>query len=618
MSSQPMEKSSSSDGTGVFTPASSTAATIPTDLKKAKTLFGKCTVQGLNKGYVCTCKMGTAESFVSAIDPDASCTECHHSLSMHLEYTENPAKEQAAMLALSPQPDIHKGPEICPRIDTLLGIAQELDTKHVVYVQGSPVSGKTTLALLLRDFLRQTRKVIFVKGWKRNCSSLNYLIQAAYAQGLSQDEVHGDLQSDHNSGLVFILDDAHETCGDFDFWAEIVDARFGKQHGPRFCLFFAHESLRTGSLEARFSRPQPVFKPSRTVTLLPYWPSSMYSVFYTQSELQDVVKKYSATTGCPDLSQKGRECLMALTDGHPGMVDALLAYIRQYAGRDFQQYINNDMLSPPTDEFREFLSSNDALEFIRYQPAGKSLPSKYMTNGILTQPMIDILLRVLRQGNIRFNHKDPDLKLCVKYGFLYTFLDFANKVFCVLPSNLHARFLEYEHSGISEPSFQGVGGGPEIREFCIRVLQSLPPESLQNTFASRRGPAGRVRARADLFQDEFYQSCWSHNIFGGAVTRDWTRTASPRTAVEVPAVGWRIELLHGYGASFDLRAIARECADLVARGKVRYWVVLLCAGEEARLQGSCENLLHVVFKDDFAKFTVKASGARLEFNLGQL
>ena len=97
------------------------------------------------------------------------------------------------------------------------------------------------------------------------------------------------------------------------------------------------------------------------------------------------------------------------------------------------------MLSPPTDEFREFLSSNDALEFIRYQPAGKSLPSKYMTNGILTQPMIDILLRVLRQGNIRFNHKDPDLKLCVKYGFLYTFLDFANKVFCVLPSNLHAR-----------------------------------------------------------------------------------------------------------------------------------------------------------------------------------
>lgn len=84
-----MEKSSSSDGTGVFTPASSTAATTPTDLKKVKTLLGKCTVQGLNKGYVCACKMGTAESFVSAIDQEVSCTECHHSLSKHLEYTES-------------------------------------------------------------------------------------------------------------------------------------------------------------------------------------------------------------------------------------------------------------------------------------------------------------------------------------------------------------------------------------------------------------------------------------------------------------------------------------------------------------------------------------------------
>ncbi|PYI36808.1 hypothetical protein BP00DRAFT_491437 [Aspergillus indologenus CBS 114.80] len=611
-----MEKSSSSEGSGAFTPTSSAA---PTDLKKVKTLFGKCTVQGLYKGYMCTCQMGTNKSSVSAVDLEASCTECHHSLSKHLEYTE--FKQQHTMPASAPQPDIQKGPEICARTETLLGIAQELDTKHVVFVQGAPVSGKTTLALLLRDFLRQTRKVIFVKGWKKNGSSLpavEYLAQAAYEQGLCKDEVHVDLQSDHNSGLVFILDDAHETYGDFDFWSEIVDARFGKEHGPRFCLFFSHESLRTGSIEARFSRRQPPFKPSRTVTLLPYWPSSMYSVFYTQSELQDVVKRYSATNGCPELSQNGRECLMSLTDGHPGMVAALLAYIRQYAGREFQQYIYKDMLSPPTDEFREFLNSNDALEFIRYQPAGKSLPSKYMTNGILTQAMIDILLRVLRQGNIRFNHKDKDLKFCVKFGFLYTFLDFADKVYCVLPSNLHARFLEYEHTGGDQVSFQGIGGGPEIREFCIHVLQSLPRKSLQDTFASRRGPAGRVRARADLFQDEFYQSCWSQNIFGGAVTRDWTRTTGARTAVEISAVGWRIELLHGHAACFDLRAIARQCGGLVERGKIRHWVVLFCAGEQAKVQGSCENLLHVVFKTRSAKFTVKSSGGLLEFSLGQL
>ncbi|RAL12920.1 uncharacterized protein BO97DRAFT_424100 [Aspergillus homomorphus CBS 101889] len=512
-------------------------------------------------------------------------------------YTESHIQQRKPTPPQETNPNVHKGPEICPRFKTLLALAQKLDTTHVVHIQGTPVSGKTTLALLLRDYLRPTRKVIFLSGWKRRSISMTakeYLANVCYRSDSDGIHTHDDLLCDENSDLVFIVDDAHETYADTDFWPNVIEARLNRQLGPRFCLFTSYGLPTTEPLR---KLPDGIMqkwqKWTRVALLRQRLASPEISLFYSLQEMHDVIARYNKATTGHKISENEKACIMRLTNGHPGMISAILDYVHQHV-YEKKCLTPDDEISTEDilDNFGEILTSNDALEFIRYQPVGRSLPSKHMNNGVLTKPMINTLLRVLRHGSSHYESQSEVINACIISGFL---------------------FLEYEHGGKYQAKVPKMGS-PDIEEFCIRVVQALPRMTLQNLYTPQCGPAGGIRTAADIFQDKFYQCCWSEAGFGGGVRRDWTRTSGVHTSLGLPEMRWRIELIYGCD-DFDPSAISDRCSDLMRRGYIDDWVVLSCGKETAKFQGSCENVLHVVFNDDFSKFAVKSSGNTLSFSL---
>ncbi|KAE8376459.1 hypothetical protein BDV26DRAFT_265608 [Aspergillus bertholletiae] len=62
----------------------------------------------------------------------------------------------------------------CPRQSTVAGLIDLIDLYPIIHVRGTPASGKTTLARLLRDHLKdQGRLVFFLRSWKQRLDEVD-------------------------------------------------------------------------------------------------------------------------------------------------------------------------------------------------------------------------------------------------------------------------------------------------------------------------------------------------------------------------------------------------------------------------------------------------------------
>jgi len=115
----------------------------------------------------CHCKQGVLTFQLGAtLQGNENCRECTHPLSAHGNFN---------------QPEIQlpfeNSPDICRRTDTVQKIAELLAEKGVVHVRGTPSSGKTTLALLLKGYYTKRKEaVVFVNGWHNVGDPTAYLI----------------------------------------------------------------------------------------------------------------------------------------------------------------------------------------------------------------------------------------------------------------------------------------------------------------------------------------------------------------------------------------------------------------------------------------------------------
>ena len=145
--------------------------------------MGPCTVQGKN-GWRCSCTCGSCTSDLGA--SSASCDNCMHPMFMHSDYGKSLAPSiistshlylltygdadsclivatptpQAFTLQAPPSPpraQLSLDKRTCPRTHTVKRLAEILDEEWVVLVRGTPSSGKTTLATLLRDYFKARR-----------------------------------------------------------------------------------------------------------------------------------------------------------------------------------------------------------------------------------------------------------------------------------------------------------------------------------------------------------------------------------------------------------------------------------------------------------------------------
>lgn len=95
------------------------------------------------------------------------------------------------------------------------------------------------------------------------------------------------------------------------------------------------------------------------------------------------------------------------------------------------------------EDVRSNLEDDDQLfGFLEKAMAGRSLPSREMIDDNDLDPgMVDVFLKVLWNGSIVFNSRDSAMVRCFRMGFIHTEAISGKKTACVLPSPIHARYV---------------------------------------------------------------------------------------------------------------------------------------------------------------------------------
>ena len=221
-------------------------------------------------------------------------------------------------------------PMLCLREDAITELIGILDAYYVAHVRGTPTSGKSTMARLLRDHLEDAgRKVVFVRSWPPGPRGEDYatvLVDVA-KPCLSLDPKN---LGDHND-TVFIIDEAQQTYIHTNFWLEFIKERSGSRWGTKVCLFASYGSPTTGPVDyPDNSAPVYLGFPQRvgiTPSLVDTGPQ--FGLFYTMDEFEDVLKRHNeySTTPLP-LSAEAKLYLFRMTNGHPGAVDGLIGLLQ--------------------------------------------------------------------------------------------------------------------------------------------------------------------------------------------------------------------------------------------------------------------------------------------------
>ncbi|KKA22651.1 hypothetical protein T310_3333 [Rasamsonia emersonii CBS 393.64] len=340
---------------------------------------------------------------------------------------------QQASVSQSSYSAVH--PEICPRDRTVRTLAPLLDEHRVMHVRGTPASGKTVLSNLLCDFLAQTEKVILIAKWDNKRSAAQFLAEQCHDYGYTEVRQSDILKSD----FIFILDEAQQTYVDPDLWYNLIKSQSQGLAGPRFCLFSSYGSPTTGAPDYPEATTPPILHFSQRVSLTisghPAAPD--ICLFYDLPEYQDFLGRFYKRSDIEfTLNTEVQNYIFSLTNGHPGMIDSILTYIRNFH-RSHLKRLNVYAITP--NEIQEALEDDHKLfNHLTVSPAGRSLPSREMQKGVIDPSIVSVLLDILREGSITFDHNNRGIQLCFRNGWVHTEEDKVGQLNCVFPSPLHA------------------------------------------------------------------------------------------------------------------------------------------------------------------------------------
>lgn len=315
--------------------------------------FGPCQFESRTGQFKCPCKAGSGISSTSAVDLQMLCSECGHPLAQHMHYGEGAIhapfsyRRSVPNFALPESPDHLLPPsaspqssgkphfkvedDVCPRSETVETLVQMLNEYAVVHVRGTPATGKTTLALLLQKHLEGSHRVIFIDHWEANFRSTGYLVEQSHQSGHKEVQAN-DFFGSQNDNVVFIIDEAQVTYADSHLWYTVIKTRIGRSYGPRFCLFSSYGSPSTGAPEFNYpvATTPPILRREQRVSLtIPTGlEGSKISLFYTPAEFEDVIVRFCRRSTVEfTLAQDLQSYTFSLTNGHPGMVHAILTFI---------------------------------------------------------------------------------------------------------------------------------------------------------------------------------------------------------------------------------------------------------------------------------------------------
>lgn len=220
-----------------------------------------------------------------------------------------------------------------PRESTVEELARMLKKWTFIHIRGTPASGKTTLARLLKKhYQAQNIPVILFSGWLEQPDDYRVkIVQEARQLGYNQFDY--DFVMDGQYALI--LDEGQQTYLDIGLWLDLIKYQSGRNFGPMICVFTCYGSPTAGPDSMNTSgSPLAWLGPAQRVSITPsaIKHSPNIALFYSRTEFDDVVRRYcSQEDENPrlNLDTTAQDYLFNLTNGHPGAVRGMLDMLLQ-------------------------------------------------------------------------------------------------------------------------------------------------------------------------------------------------------------------------------------------------------------------------------------------------
>ncbi|RAH59593.1 hypothetical protein BO85DRAFT_467332 [Aspergillus piperis CBS 112811] len=485
---------------------------------------------------------------------------------------------------------------VSPRQHTVAELIKLIDAYPVVHVRGTPASGKTTLARLLRDSLQdQGRIVPFVHTWKRNLDELDSEPWMALAMALKQRLLPVHMPDLMSNEVVMIVDEAQMSYDDDYLWNFIIKSLIDKpdRYKLRLCLFCCYGSPSTGLEPSQGSK---VFTPvtipeTQRITLTPQLcsESPKIGLFYTESEFNDVlcrIVRYEFSNLVVTIDEEAKRYVFSLTNGHPGGVTAMIRFICETYRADMkhdrtfvisQQHVLN-ILDGNEDSAFEFLAKCGVA---RSFPRPKDLKSPR-----------------------------PGLEVCYVRGWIHRVLagltaNLEEDEIAVLPSRLHEKWIQYLIARDKRPL---PARFTNLTQLCMEILPEFSRTNLkQSTTSKILSTAAQPRPVEAQYQDDFYRSFCKLAGRGVPISTAWARTNSGRVDFFIPEKKWAVELLREYDRVDDhIRRFRKggQYFQWLEKRDVDDWIVINCATSvPTSVHDECR-LFHAVFLNDFTELHI--------------
>ncbi|KAI9768896.1 MAG: hypothetical protein M1839_003850 [Geoglossum umbratile] len=401
----------------------------------------------------------------------------------------------------------------CPRRVTLAALWELIQQVGVVYVRGTPASGKSILSLLLKEYVKEKTPNLLVlrTSWHRMID-LNLPKNTEYYELLNEAFKAHRREDWRNLQALIIIDEAQATYAYSSLGADLIKittpgsdlkiALFASYGSPRDTPFDISDAAIAAPMNLNPNQRISIRRSSRNPDL---------GLFFSYTEFEDVVARvceFHARPGASLLSPETVEYIWEITNGHPAGVQVTL---RTLANSEIVRPFRKGSIEIPTNISLNYLQSNHFLiTMIQDAVFKRGLPAK---DFLKDYPDIAKLFReVLTSGRSEHDpEKYPSLATCYKQGWLQAELDEPQnpgdpdpKPVYIFSSELHRRCVEHMLS-IQAPPFP-LDKFTCVRELCLATIRQFKSTALRS---EQRGlGTGAVpRPVEGRYQDEFYRAC---------------------------------------------------------------------------------------------------------------
>ncbi|OJJ94765.1 hypothetical protein ASPACDRAFT_64920 [Aspergillus aculeatus ATCC 16872] len=479
---------------------STISASVSADTKTLLLIMGPCGVRG------CECTSGESVSN-SNYWCETKCTRCTHPLSKHNSYGDPGSSGSGILSARKTKPLMIK-PYVHPRHDLIDELIRRLERYHLIRINGTPASGKTTTMKLLANELLERypdTPLYVLSGWPER--------QVRAAGGwIRYFKEHLNVRGDELEAYpcFILLDEAQESYWDTDLWAQLFKS-IEKTVSVHFVLFTCYGAGMThGGGGQTLPTPTPInFQLHQQVSLRPeegiynHPGRKQVGLLLSENEAYNVLDQYvpSNISNGADILTKELKCgLYLASGGHAGLLVSLVDALEQVP--ELYTLIQRSQPLDWVTASRSLFSDDQRLfQIIQYLPFARGLPrQEYLQQHAFASVFKNAVAHngTLQSSYLKNLVQQRALEDIWKQGWLHAETVQRDTLY-VFPSQIHRWYCQCLFSRVNSEKELNYSSPLEM---AIDAIRKFDPCQLSSRLRTLEGDPIPIE---DQYQKEFYR-----------------------------------------------------------------------------------------------------------------